>query len=128
MAVKMAYPPAPRPSSYVEQEEFDQFRGEVVGKLANIERAITNDARSRAERDRAITDQLSVLTSQYRKSESEHPKFEDITGRFEIEGKKILRKAQVRGGGKTIALTGVGATIAYTIVEIVKAYFLMKGH
>lgn len=112
--------------AYVTHDEFDDFKSNVVVKLASIERAITNDARSRARRDQLITEQLKCIeSSQIPQSQrSDPPGYDDLTGRFEIQKKEIVRTNNRRAP----VYSGIGAAVAYGVFEGIKLLFQMRGH
>lgn len=127
------------PNEYVTYAEFDDFRAEIVkrdAKLAEslnrIESAITRDNRTRQNRELDLIQKLTDLTSKVQSLKSDvssiPPKVEDITGRFAIAEQRIIKKATRHGGTKASVLSAVGSGIAIAIFEIVKSYFMAKGH
>ena len=113
--------------AYVEQAEYDTFKGEVIQKLASMETAITNDARARAGRDSLITTQLQDLAQRIpdrRKRRISDVDRDDITGRFEVVKHEMTRAT----GRRQAAASGLAAATVMAAIEIIKQVLAARGH
>lgn len=113
--------------AYVTHDEFDEFKGNVYRKISDVSSAMTRDARARSEQYNEITKQLQKLTTAQQRNDSQPPisnRFDDLTGRFEIQKKEIVHSTNRRAP----VYSGIGAAVAYGIFEGIKLLLQMRGH
>ncbi len=139
--------------AYVSRDEFDDFKGHVTagfGKLGkqmqSFEHALTQDARSRANRDATLNQTLVSLTKKIEQAPSgpmsapsSIPPREDITGRFEVAKigmrQEIQEKTQAAVASATkqtlptaVVINAVGTTAAIFIWKLYELYVASRGH